>query len=400
MKKATNATAVIPDGVQQSLSNVRPLPSDDYSTAVMYGRAYAEDTPHPLQKKIRFVFTDFMPNGNKQGVPETEAENVIATSLYMPVKINFDGQASTGHNGAEPIGPIIMLEKEQSQIIGSAIVWTENNEDIVDYLLSASAETDGVQFSWELFYKDSIYDDSGVEWLHGIISAGICIVDDPAYKGRTPLLAIAEQQNAEQQNAEMQEGNQMEELQAQVQALTERLYTMMEALYAALDEVQPQANTTNIEEDFNSLLDKLRSMSSQLSEKTTQAETLTQEIESLRQFKAQVESEANRLELIKTRKAALDTAGIKMNEESFAQKEERILAMDEASFEAYVNDLKEVMQQNSTQASNQTKASNNSVIPDPLTHKHDEGITVKDLAEALRSRRSRRIEDSSVLNRD
>ncbi len=56
------------------------------------------------------------------------------------------------------------------------------------------------------------------------------------------------------------------------------------------------------------------------------------------------------------------------------------------------------MQQNSTQAS--AKASNSGVIPDPLTHKHDEGITIKDLAEALRSRRSRRIEDSSVFNRD
>lgn len=399
MKKATNVVTSTID-VQQSLSNERPLSSGNYNTAVMYGRAYAEaDQPHPLQKKIRFVFTDFLPNGNKQGVPETEAENVITSSLYMPVKINFDGQASKGHNGAEPIGPIIMMQKEQSQIIGSAVVWVENNQDIVDYLLSASAETDGVQFSWELFYHDSELDDNGTEWLHGIVSAGICIVDDPAYKGRTPLLAIAEQQ-AEKQKAE---GNQMDELQAQVQALTERLYTMMEALYAALDEAKPQIDTTNVEDDFNKLLDKLRGMASQFSETKSQAETLQQEVVALREFKAQVETEAHRQETISARKAAFVDAGIKISDEAFSQKETRILAMDDEAFAAYLSDLKEAIQQVSTsQATNQAKSSvNSSVIPDPLLDKKNTEVTLTDLANALRSaRRTRRIEDSNVLSRE
>jgi hypothetical protein len=155
----------------------------------------AEQNGHPLQTKISFVLTDFQPNINKQAVPKSEADNIIATAIGMPVKINFNGLSEGGHTRAVPVGPITSAKldtiEDRDVILADAILWKHEYEEIDDYLKSSTAENKRVGTSWELYYKES-EDVDGIEWLHGIVMAGTAIVKDPAYGDRTPILAIAE----------------------------------------------------------------------------------------------------------------------------------------------------------------------------------------------------------------
>jgi hypothetical protein len=154
-----------------------------------------EQNGHPLQTKISFVLTDFQPNINKQAVPKSEADNIIATAIGMPVKINFNGLSEGGHTRAVPVGPITSAKldtiEDRDVILADAILWKHEYEEIDDYLKSSTAENKRVGTSWELYYKES-EDVDGIEWLHGIVMAGTAIVKDPAYGDRTPILAIAE----------------------------------------------------------------------------------------------------------------------------------------------------------------------------------------------------------------
>lgn len=147
---------------------------------------------HPLQHNLKFIFTDFEPNKNRQGVPKSEADNILATAMYMPVKVNYTGNRVRGHANAAPIGPITSVEYRDDYISGNAVIWRSENPDFIEYLKKASAEEGGVRFSWELYYRDSEFDDHGVEWLRGVVVGAITIVDDPAYGDRTPLLSFAE----------------------------------------------------------------------------------------------------------------------------------------------------------------------------------------------------------------
>ena len=59
---------------------------------------------HPFQTQIEFIFTDFLPNKNNQGIPIEEAQNIINTAIGMPIKISRAQEK--GHAGAIPVGPI------------------------------------------------------------------------------------------------------------------------------------------------------------------------------------------------------------------------------------------------------------------------------------------------------
>lgn len=413
-----------------------------HKAAVFYSRASINtDFKHPLQKRIDFVFCDALPNANKQAVPVSEFGNVVTSSLYTPVKINFDGDGPTGHVNTEPIGPITSMRVEEDKVIGSAVIWMADNEDIIDWMTEASAEEDGVQFSWEVYYSDSKIDANGIEWLYDIVSNGIAIVANPAYEGRTPLLSMAEKKKIE---GEMKtdpikteavkidaantvktdvvktdtvktdteaKSETMDDLYAQVQQLTDRMYTMMEALYAALDEVKPQVDVTNIETDFKSLLDKLQGMSSKLSEATMRLSETEQELAELREFKQAVESAAQRKEVLAARRETMVAAGIQITDEAFDKRADTIASMSDEVFVAYLADLVDLVSQQSntiqntaqvkTQASgSSTQAGTKSIVPDPFHSQNDGTITIQDIVAALKNqtRTTRKVEDILTIS--
>lgn len=350
-------------------------------SAVFTGRAIASATNHPLQRNLKFVFTDFEPNGNKQGVPQSEAQNVLTSSLYMPVKIAFDGDGPTGHKGADPIGPIVNMYNTPEQIVGEAVVWIDEFPDIDDYLMSASAEGgEGVQFSWELYFENSEKDANGVEWLHDITSAGICIVENPAYQGRTPLIAIAE-------------GTQMNELEQQASDLMNRLYSMVDALWAALALPGALDRAADVEAQFQTVLQSLidqigsaQAAQSALESAQAQVAALESEAAELRSFRAQVEATAQRQQVLASRREQLAAAGVTLTDEQLAERADRVYEMTDEVFALYVADLASARTEKSERSSASQRVAS-PIIPDPQALGRP-AYTISDLAAALRSARN------------
>lgn len=204
------------------------------------GYVYAVAEKHPLQTRLTFVLTDFSPNKNNQAIPRDEAENVIASAVGMPVKINFNGISEGGHSRATPVGPItdarIQTIEDRDVILAEAILWKSEFEDIDEYLRSSTAENKRIGTSWELYYKESEVIEN-IEWLKGVIVAGTAIVKDPAYGDRTPILSIAEL-NLEEKVKLVEIQN--EELRLMIEGLRldiEAMRTEHEALKAEHDKV-------------------------------------------------------------------------------------------------------------------------------------------------------------------
>jgi hypothetical protein len=311
-------------------------------------RAAASES-HPGQQLLSFVFTDYKPNKNKQGVPREEAENIISTGLNMPVKISFASRKPKGHLGAFPIGPILSLREEEDRIIGEAIVWKNELPDVAEYLAKASAESNGVHFSWELLYEDSNIDAEGIQWLKGIVTSGITIVDTPAYQGRTPLLALAEEQLF------------MDELQKQLDELKKQVSTLTAAV---------------AEKDK-----KISDLESAMAEVQKERDTLNTEAEELRVFKASAEKAQAEAVVLDARRTKMAEAGL--DESVFAKRKGTILTMTDEAFNAYVDDLAAVAKHNKASAS----ANDKIIIPDPVTSDNaPKQFTAKDFAKALRTR--------------
>ncbi len=350
-------------------------------SAKFTGRAFADTSDHPLQRKLTFVFTDYKPNGNNQGVPPSEANNVATSALYMPVKINFNGEGPQGHKGAEPIGPIVKMTPSDKNIVGEAIVWIDEFPEIDTFLKTASAEEEGVQFSWELYFSTSETDDKGIQWLHGITTAGIAIVENPAYQGRTPLIAIAEGSTME-----------LDDLKKQVSDLSDKLWSMLDALYAALALPGAVDKSAGIEAQFTSVIDALKSMASKVVELEAQASNndafvvLETEVTQLRTFKAQIESAAQKQTILAERREKLETSGIKLTDEQFDSRADRIVEMSDDVFGFYVADLASLLTASAAQGDKAIASKVAAIFPDPMTQ-NQTNTSIKDLATAFRSAR-------------
>ena len=223
---------------------------------------------------VKFVFTDDKPNGNKQGIPREEFDNIVRTGLFKPVK----GLSPSGsHSQALPVGTIAQLSVEEDKILGVASLWEAEYPEFIESIRALAARGEKPQLSWEIIYRDSEIDSDGVEWLKGCIAKAITIVDNPAYAGRTPILAIAEQ------------GDTMDEK-----------------------------------------LKELEQTNASLAEELRQAK---QELEELRAFKQQVEAERARQELFNKRLAKFEAAGLSMSREEFESTFDKWAALDDDAFE-------------------------------------------------------------------
>lgn len=355
-------------------------------------RAVADQT-HPLQTKLSLIITDFEPNGNKQGVPPSEAENILRTAIASPLKINFNGYDYAGHKDAVPIGPITSAfaakDNGRDVIAGEAVIWNDIYEDVADHLKVAFAE--GIGTSWEIYFKDSEQDDNGVQWLKGCVFAGTCVVDTPAYgPNRTRVLAIAEKLD---ERAEIVEKNHMAELEQQTQAAsttqdTEELRmdisqvldvlgNMYNGLYTMLDEtydLEAQL-TTN---DMPSLAEQLGKLVASITKRfdTLKQQATTAE-QALSEFKADIEranAEKAAAEKLDARKTALAEVGIELS----AEREKFFVDMADELFTQYVDDLKAV------KGSNAKAEVKKPIIPEPIVSNHTEEVSTKELAAIIR----------------
>lgn len=327
----------------------------------LQGHLYANASKfNPLQTSLTFVFTDFKPNANSIGVPQTEASNIIRTGLYQPVKINYQNKEIAGHEGSIPVGPITELFEENGQIIGKAVLWNEEFEELSGYLKAQSQAEAHIGFSWEIFYENSTEID-GVNWLQNCVVKAATIVDTPAYGLRTPLLEIAE------------------ELRMNEKELKEKI----EALSTQLAELQDKLNSTTTE------------MTSVVAERDQLKETLSQididqlreELETLRAFRTQVEAEKTFNETKESRTKILTEAGIEFSDEELGTSEApgEFMVMSEEVFNAAIAMAKRTAKPKETvEDTKEEKAEARGVVPD-INIGTESKTDISDIVNALKN---------------
>jgi len=151
-----------------------------------------EEYKNPLLTWIKLIFSDDQPNANKQGIKQEEFSNLINSMSYMPIKANYNVEESgvEGHTDAIQIGVIKEGQQEANKIVAVGALYNDESPDVVDFFKKEIADGRAVNFSWEIRYKDSIFEDD-VEWLIGTTTKAVTAVKSPAYDGRTPLLSIS-----------------------------------------------------------------------------------------------------------------------------------------------------------------------------------------------------------------
>lgn len=122
-------------------------------------------------------------NGNREGIPVSEADNVLASAKNSPITAAFDGKSLGGHRGTSAIGPITNVRlNENNVIVADGYLWREQNPDLVEYI-QAQGE---VYSSWEIFY-DGYEMRDGIKWLTGVLFSALTLVSNPSYGTLTPV---------------------------------------------------------------------------------------------------------------------------------------------------------------------------------------------------------------------
>lgn len=190
---------------------------------------------------MTFIFTDFRPNGNNQAVPKEERENLMTSALYKPVKIAYRGHAWAGHADAIPIGPITRVFDVEDALVAEAVIWKHEFPDVYELLSSVAQENPtAINFSWEMQYTHADVKD-GVEWLRNCTVLAATIVENPAYQGRTHLIALSEQRSdAQSTESEAQPAQEEAAEAAETVAVRENdaLQEQLRALQEELDQLR------------------------------------------------------------------------------------------------------------------------------------------------------------------
>lgn len=180
--------------------------------------SYAE-LSNPYHRMLKFILTDFKPNSNNEQIPLEEAENILKTAKFAPVKINFTGKEPGGHAFAEPIGTITDVYLDGDKIVAEARVWESENEEVVRWIEQTFSSQEPITFSWELAYDDAAsVVQNGIKLLKNVVMLGVSIVKDAAYGLRTRLLSFAEGESMEDTYL-----SELEELRKFRQTVLERL---------------------------------------------------------------------------------------------------------------------------------------------------------------------------------
>lgn len=292
---------------------------------------------NPYIKYVRFVLCDDQPNENNQGVAHEDFPSIAESAIGTPIKMRFLGQTIGSHIASIPIGHITdvgeeELEDGKHRLIADGILFASDYPDEVEFLEEAFAANKAPGISFEVRYNSalSILKD-GVEWIKKGIMQAATFVRNPAYGGRTALLALASDKS-----------------------ITDEDFAAGLTAFAA--ELRPK-NT--IEGGNNKVEEELKKAQEALDAAKAQLETVNTELADLKTAHASVTVERDDLQkkvdtqdaalaavarenLIATRTAAVAEAGIKIetDPEKLTKKQTFWANMEEEAFAEYVDDLK------------------------------------------------------------
>lgn len=235
---------------------------------------------NPLVRWAKFILTDDKPNRNGKVVSQSEFKNLISTGIFQPIKM-ATGKINAGHEDSIPIGVITHLEQEDDKILGLAALWSDERPEDVEFIKESFDNGIPLNLSWEIKYTDSELKD-GVEYLKNVALRAATLVGRPAYQGRTPILAVASEQ----------EDNKLE------------------------------AQNSELETKKKELEDLLTAKASEL-------EALTKELTELRAFKAGIEKERKDAEVLASIKEKFASSGITKEDQYFADNKDRLLSLSE-----------------------------------------------------------------------
>lgn len=269
---------------------------------------YAEAaTKNDLITWASFVFTDDQPNENKKRIPQTEFKNIIKSGIFMPIKMegaNPDGE----HEKSSPIGVITNLKQEENKILGLSAFWNKEYPESVKALKEAQAGGKSLKLSWELLYDESqsLVDNNGIEDLMGTVVQGITFVGNPAYAGRTNVLALSEKEETTQEENELTDINSPD----------------VAALEARMLELQTELDAVKAE----------------LQSRVAELDTASSELTSLREFKQAAEAESAKYEKTTKRRKMLKEAGVDYTDEEFETKKEKLIGLTDDDFDFLVQE--------------------------------------------------------------
>lgn len=183
------------------------------------------------------VITDDRQNGNNMRIPREEFQNIVKTGVFTPLKLDVE---PAGHKEArgKPIGTFTAFSERETgdsaELVGLIALWPKEREEAVNTLNDMLERGELPQISWEVDYGHAEKDENGVKVLRDVVFNGAAVVNNPAYRGRTPIFAMAE----------MEDNKEMEELQEKLKALEaelEQLRKENEELKQFQAEVEAQA---------------------------------------------------------------------------------------------------------------------------------------------------------------
>lgn len=309
---------------------------------------------NPYVTWAKFVLTDDEPNGNKVRIPKEEFKNLIDSGIYMPIKMEM-GKVG-GHKASIPIGVITHLQKVKNRVEGLAALWNHERPEDVSLLEDMFKKDENLNISWEIGYGKSAKSEAyeGVKDLHDTVLKAATVVETPAYKGRTTILALAE----------MEKKN-MDELKERIEKLEKSL--------------------GNVQEEKQELLEKLENSETTIEELQAQQE----ELEELRSFKAQIEEEKEREERLEKIKEQFDDAGLEKDDEYFEENSETLFSLSDESLDFLIQELVAFGKLVAESEEDDEGGEEHSEEAPPIFGEGDDEISVKDIADFLKSRKAR-----------
>jgi len=253
---------------------------------------------NPNFKWAKVIICDDKPNGNKHRIPIEEFDNIEKSGVFSPIKMSFLGEKRDHFTGqGKPIGTHAQFSKDGNRLLALLALWPNERPEEIKYLEETYKSGFPPQVSWELSCKEESIEDDGVITLKDIILDGSCIVDDPAYQGRTPFIAFASQ------NRE----NEMEK---------EELETKLsESLAKIADLEKLNLEIMKSKEDADSLLAELNS------------------------YKEEVEAEKSKAKKLAEIKAKFIDAGIEKDETFYSEKEETLLSLSDSALDFMIQEF-------------------------------------------------------------
>jgi hypothetical protein len=303
---------------------------------------------HPFLTKVKFIFSDNLPNVNKQGIEAEDFDSIAESSIGMPLKMRYTHAGAGGHEFSIPIGHIVSMVKETvsedgavAQLVGRGVLYKEEYPDEVDYLKTTFEHGHAPGVSWELAYHDSV-SKAGTEWLKGVVTKAAAFVRDPAYGNRTGLLAVAQEQIRSITESQMMDEQFIEEL----KDIIDELNALVQGKPSGTEDDPTDTGNASLNTGGMKVEEELQKAQAELEAALAKVAELTQQLETAQASITDLTTENEgfkRQALITQRTAKIVEAGIKIesDQEKLAQKQEIWLAMTPEIFEAYVTDLAE-----------------------------------------------------------